>query len=155
MVPLGSCEKGTRKGKERQGPPPPRERAEGEQRQGTNKARKLTHRRGLRDGAKHGVAQSTASRKANQIASEKQIASSKQSTKYVDERSKARRHRSTARRRSKALDRDLVSISTKQYRHLHIVTPARAFFLSPPPSPLFLGGGGGAGEGSRMRAPAL
>ena len=38
------------------------------------------------------------SRKANQIASEKQIASSKQSTKYVDERSKARRHRSNAPR---------------------------------------------------------
>ena len=70
----------------------------------TNKARKLTHRRGLRrDGAKHGVAQSTASRKANQIASEKQIASSKQSTKYVDGRTKneaARHHRSTTAKQS-------------------------------------------------------
>ena len=46
----------------------------------TNKARKLTHRGRLHDGAKNGVAQSTASRKANQIASEKQIALSKQST---------------------------------------------------------------------------
>ena len=43
------------------------------------------------------------SRKANQIASEKQIASSKQSTKYVDGRTKneaARHHRSTTAKQS-------------------------------------------------------
>ena len=76
-----SCQKGTRKCKERQGPRTSSSKGErGRAKARTNKARKLTHRGGLRDGAKHGVAQSTASRKANQIASEKQIALSKQST---------------------------------------------------------------------------
>ena len=76
-----SCQKRTRKCKERQGPRTSSSKGErGRAKARTNKARKLTHRGRLHDGAKNGVAQSTASRKANQIASEKQIALSKQST---------------------------------------------------------------------------
>ena len=74
--------------------------------------------------------QSTASRKATQIASEKQIASSKHSTKYVDERSKARRHRSTARRRSKAQSPKQRTASEAKHdvSHAYSVFLAKSFF---------------------------
>ena len=113
------------------------------------KARALTHF--IRRCVLRVTEQSTASRRATQIASEKQIASSKHSTKYVDERSKARRHRSTARRRSKARSPKQSTTSEAKHDVSHAyceLLVAKSFFptLCPP-----LGGPVGGG-GRRRRA---
>ena len=113
----------------------------------TNKARKLTHRGGLRDGAKHGVAQSKPDRerKADRVVEAKHLlpsaghaASSSPACSSDDQ-----------------VGRSCVRISASQYGQLHMIASFREPFFSPPcPGSMVPRRRGGAGAGPRMCAPA-